>query len=154
MPNSERLEHLLLCAKRGASSGASDDEKNARAIVEVIMDGAIGLDADATAGIGELANHLYARGFEARNEIRVLIGPKTEDVHYLELRDEESGLRHYLEGRPLHAGDLVDVFTKHGWEQGRYEWSYNESNPPSVWFDQDDGMVIDLEQTPCRQPIV
>lgn len=152
---SERLEHLLICAKRGASAGASGNEKAARAIVEAIMDGAIGLDADAAAGIGELANKLYLDGFSARDEIRGQIGPKPEDVHFLELRDEESGLRHYLEGRPLHAGDLVSVFTKeHGWCDGRYEWSYREDSPPSVWFDEEDGMVIDLEATPCRQPVV
>ncbi len=77
------LEHLLECARRGASPGSSGNEKNARMIVEPIMEGVIGLDADATEGIGELAKLIYDRGFQARNEIRVQIGPRPEDVHDL-----------------------------------------------------------------------
>lgn len=144
---SDNLDHLLTCAKRGATG----NEKNARAIVQALLDGVIGLDADATAGIGELANMLYNKGFEARDEIRAAIGPNREDVHFLELRDEESGLRHYLEGKPLHAGDLVSVFTKRGWEEARYEWNYSEASRPLAVFDEDHAISIE-ETTPCRQP--
>ncbi|TWU59622.1 hypothetical protein [Crateriforma conspicua] len=149
----DNLEYLLECARRGASPGSSGNEKNARRIVEAIMEGVIGLDADATEGIGELAKLIYDRGFQARNEIRVQIGPRPEDVHYLELRDEESGLRYYLEGQPLHAGDLVSVFTKHGWEDARYEWNYNEGSRPVAVLDEERAIRIE-DNTPCRQPVV
>lgn len=154
MTNSEKLEHLLCCAKRGAHAGSSGNEKNARAIVEAIMDGVIGLDADATAGIAELAQVLRNRGFQARDEIRAQIGPNPKDVHYLELRDEQSGLKCYLAGRGLHAGDLVEVFTNHGWEKGRLEWSCDESSPPTVAREDDECIATKPGETPCRPPAV
>ena len=151
MPDSDRLDHLIRCARHGAHAGSSENEKNVRRIVEALLDGTIGLDEDAVAGIGELAKRLYEKRFEARDAFRAAIGPNPDDVHYLELRDEASGLRYYLEGKPLHAGDLISVFTEHGWQEGRYEWNNREDSTPSVWFDDEDGMVIEAE-TPCRQP--
>lgn len=150
---SDALEHLLNCARRGGHAGASGNEKNARAIVEAMLEGVIGLDEDAAAGIGELARIIHNKRAAARDEIRGWLGPNPADVHYLELRDEPPGLRHYLEGKPLHAGDLVSVFTIHGWEDARYEWNYEEGSRPVAIFDEHNAICIN-DDTPCRQPVI
>ncbi|HBE71049.1 MAG TPA: hypothetical protein DDW52_23125 [Planctomycetaceae bacterium] len=58
------LDHILSCARRGASSGASENEKHARAIVQALLDGVIGLDENAVNGIGELVKQLYRKRLE------------------------------------------------------------------------------------------
>ncbi len=66
-----------------------------------------------------------------------------ERKHHLELRFEEAGYRHYLQGQPVHAGDLVELFTeKTGWISGRYEWSYQPEELPSVFYDEEKGFVV------------
>ena len=49
----------------------------------------------------------------------------------LELRRELGGLRYYLDGRPVHAGDRLQLLTWSGWLRGRYEWSYQERDRPT-----------------------
>ena len=41
-----------------------------------------------------------------------------------------SGYRHYLEGRAVHAGSLLEVLTRGGWVLGRYEWSFHPERRP------------------------
>jgi hypothetical protein len=51
----------------------------------------------------------------------------------LELRQDERGVRHYVEGRPLNAGDLLQVrLNDKSWATGRYEWSFREGDPPKL----------------------
>lgn len=49
----------------------------------------------------------------------------------LEMRRERSGLRHYLDGHPLHAGTSVHlVMPDDGELAGHYEWTFRESDAP------------------------
>jgi hypothetical protein len=42
----------------------------------------------------------------------------------LELRRESGDFRHYLAGKPIHAGQILEIKTELGWLLVRYEWSY------------------------------
>lgn len=71
----------------------------------------------------------------------------------LELRREPSGLRHYLNEIPVHAGALIEVFADvRGWTLARYEWSFSASRPPIACIDDDHAIVIG-EMTPARWPV-
>lgn len=59
----------------------------------------------------------------------------------LVLVDEESGLRHYLAGEPVHAGDTLELqlgrselgpglYGASGWLLGRYEWTFEPGRRP------------------------
>lgn len=60
----------------------------------------------------------------------------------LRLEREDSGPRHYLEGRPVHAGTTLELALAWGsvqsaatdpdpvWLRGRYEWSFRPDDPP------------------------
>jgi hypothetical protein len=52
----------------------------------------------------------------------------------LELKDEgRDGLRHYLNGEPVHAGELLEAQLDDGaWILGRYEWSFSKDEPPHL----------------------
>lgn len=39
------------------------------------------------------------------------------------LREELGGFRFYLEGEPIHAGDVIEIETGAGWRRVRFEWS-------------------------------
>jgi hypothetical protein len=54
------------------------------------------------------------------------------ELHALELRSAPSGLRHYLGGRPLHGGDLLQLCFSGGWVTGRYE--RDREHPDRAWF--------------------
>jgi len=57
----------------------------------------------------------------------------------LELRREAGGLRYYLDGRGIHAGDLLERRRDNGaWEAVRFEWNYRADDPPQLWFAEDD----------------
>lgn len=56
----------------------------------------------------------------------------------LELRQEVSGMRYYVEGRGVHAGDILELrlFTEGvdgapKWVSGRYEWNYQSGKMPT-----------------------
>lgn len=54
----------------------------------------------------------------------------------LEVRDEAaSGLRHYLAGRPVHAGDALELLLPgERWIAGRYEWTFTADRQPMFYF--------------------
>jgi hypothetical protein len=53
------------------------------------------------------------------------------DGEHLELRREVGGLRHYLSGEPIHAGELLELQLDDGkWALGRYEWNYRQQDRP------------------------
>lgn len=57
------------------------------------------------------------------------------DGEELELRQEEGGLRHYLLGKPLHAGASVELLLEDGtWLPGRYEWSFRKEALPMFYL--------------------
>jgi hypothetical protein len=73
----------------------------------------------------------------------------------LELRQEASGPRHYLDDRPIHAGETLEVRVARGvcrhdfttvadearagvWLRGRYEWSFTPGTPPRFYIELGD----------------
>ncbi|APZ95864.1 hypothetical protein [Fuerstiella marisgermanici] len=77
---------------------------------------------------------------------------QTKLTGHLELQHESSGLRHYLDGQPVHAGSLIEVFTEStGWTPARYEWSFLESRPATAWISDEE--IVDLDpDMPVRWP--
>lgn len=58
-------------------------------------------------------------------------GPRGE---VLKLVHEIGGLRHYLGGEPVHAGDLLELRLPGGaWVLGRYEWSFRAGSAPCFY---------------------
>lgn len=53
----------------------------------------------------------------------------------LELRRDPGGLRHYLDGQPVHAGQSLEVLMSRGWVACRYEWSFDPDRPPRLYLD-------------------
>lgn len=78
-----------------------------------------------------------------QNETRT----EAEEWHRLELRSEHADpvveavlaslsgserreqLRHYLDGQPLHAGDLAELRVEGQWQIVRYEWTFRRADP-------------------------
>ncbi len=53
----------------------------------------------------------------------------------LQLVREPSGLRHVLAGRPVHAGDALELqFAGGAWVRGRYEWNFQGEQPPFFYL--------------------
>ena len=56
----------------------------------------------------------------------------------LELRREPGGFRHYLDGQPIHAGDLLEMQTDDGsWVLIRYEWNQKQNKSASLVLNDD-----------------
>lgn len=55
---------------------------------------------------------------------------EARDGARLELVREPSGLRHFLAGKPVHAGYILELQLEDGWIRGRYEWSFQEGTLP------------------------
>ena len=67
---SRSLDHLLSLARAGKGDGASAAERQARKIVQCVLNNAIGLDASATVGIAELVDLIQQSPGEGRDEVR------------------------------------------------------------------------------------
>ena len=52
--------------------------------------------------------------------------------------------RHYLENKPIHCGDFLELHRDGQWIPGRYEWTARLDDLPT--FHHDDG-VLDLDAT-------
>jgi hypothetical protein len=65
----------------------------------------------------------------------------------LELREEPGGLRHYLAGEAIHAGEILELLLPDGaWLEGRYEWDFRQDVRP-LFFTALGG---DWERDPAR----
>lgn len=54
----------------------------------------------------------------------------------LEVVPESSGLRHFLDGRPVHAGTMLELQLPGGvWALGRYEWSFQRDDGPLLYLE-------------------
>lgn len=60
--------------------------------------------------------------------------PATIDGTRLELVREPSGLRHFLAGKPVHAGHVLELQLEEAWVRGRYEWSFREGTLPLFYL--------------------
>lgn len=48
-----------------------------------------------------------------------------------------SGLRHFVNGIPLHAGSAIQVKFGSGWIKGRYEWNFSQEGPIQIHSGED-----------------
>ena len=69
----------------------------------------------------------------------------TEGFELELVHEGSSGSRHYLDGRPVHAGSFLQLLTDDGWIDGRYEWSYDADERPYLVTDtdKDEGVRLD-----------
>jgi hypothetical protein len=42
--------------------------------------------------------------------------------------------RHFLAGEPVHCGDFLELFENGEWIPGRYEWTCNPADRPTLHF--------------------
>lgn len=154
-PTHSALEHFLDLARHSDKPEVSNSEKKARRIANQLIADVLGLDGGAVQGIGELAKVIGAGGLDAVDRLRDTLDPtspeNTGGVRHLELRREASGPRHFLDHKPVHAGDLLALWTNHAWETVRYEWSYDTKRPATAWFSAEEGGDI-TESTLLRWP--
>ncbi len=67
----------------------------------------------------------YSRGVDEATEEGDL-----EMSGHLVLTEDAGGHRHELDGRPVHAGDELELQLSGGtWIAGRYEWTYDQAKP-------------------------
>lgn len=53
-----------------------------------------------------------------------------------ELREDAGGLRHFLDGRPVHAGAELELLLADGTRiRGRYEWGFERRRRPTFKVD-------------------
>jgi len=67
------VEHLLTLARRGKHPASSGGEKQARKLVQCVLNHAIGLDSQATDGIGKLAKFIQASPQDGTQAVRRMI---------------------------------------------------------------------------------
>jgi hypothetical protein len=49
--------------------------------------------------------------------------------------ESPGGRRHFLDGRPVHAGTTLDLLLPDGhWQRVRYEWSFTRETPPRAYL--------------------
>lgn len=75
--------------------------------------------------------------------------PKGAKMGTLELRREVGGLRHYLDGQPVHAGDTLEWNRAGEWLRGRYEWTFREDDQPAFYISEDKGYFIPPDALLC-----
>lgn len=52
------------------------------------------------------------------------------DECLLEIRQDSGGLRHYLQGKPVSTGTVLELLMGNGsWLSGRYEWGFRRDDP-------------------------
>lgn len=72
--------------------------------------------------------------------------PTTTDGGRFELVRQSSGLRHFLAGSPVHAGDGLEIQLEGGvWVAGRYEWSFLEGTRPPLYVGIAGGGQVSFE---------
>jgi hypothetical protein len=65
--------------------------------------------------------------------------------HQLELRREESGLRHYVDNQAVRGGSFLEMLTGDGWVTGRYEWTFNADSKPFLMVSDDQLITLDSD---------
>jgi hypothetical protein len=67
----------------------------------------------------------------------------------LELTRESSGLRHYLAGRPVHAGSFLRMKIDGEWVAVRYEWVFRSDQPAFAVLEDDSAVAIRDDHELC-----
>lgn len=68
----------------------------------------------------------------------------------LVLGQDAGGRRHFLAGRPVRAGSGLCLLTRHGWIEGRYEWSFGD-RPPRLYHTLPHGEQVEMELPPSAR---
>ena len=56
-------------------------------------------------------------------------------MSHLELDRQSGGLRHFLEGKAVHAGSTLELKLEDGqWIAGRYEWNFQGDSLPRFYL--------------------
>jgi len=63
---------------------------------------------------------------------------------------ESSGLRHYVNGVPVHAGSAMQVKFGNGWIRGRYEWSFDGKSKIQIHCNDDVFYISEGHQVRVR----
>jgi hypothetical protein len=64
--------------------------------------------------------------------------------------EESNGLRHFVDGVPVHAGSAMQVKFGNGWISGRYEWSFDGKSKIQVHCNDDVFYISDGHQVRVR----
>jgi len=70
------------------------------------------------------------------------MGEVTGLGHRLELRREAGGMRNYLAGKPVHAGDILELWKAGAWLRGRYEWTFRTDDEPVLYLAEDKAVCL------------
>lgn len=54
----------------------------------------------------------------------------------------DSGLRHFVNGKPIYAGQSIHVQFGDAWIKGRYEWSFDQDTPIRIYSERGDYITI------------
>lgn len=60
----------------------------------------------------------------------------------LELIHESGGPRYYLDGQPIHAGDVLEVWRDGAWHCVRFEWCHLQEITPVLYYSDDRGWLM------------
>ncbi len=52
----------------------------------------------------------------------------------LTLGYEDGGYRHFLRGKPVHAGEQLRLWRDGKWVWARYEWDWNTAHDPALYL--------------------
>lgn len=86
-------------------------------------------------------------------ELRSVPIPRSPTIERLE---QELGrpllveTRHYLDDRPVHCGDFLELYVNGQWIPGRYEWTFQLNELPT--FHYDGGVIRIGNQSLVRWP--
>jgi hypothetical protein len=70
-------------------------------------------------------------------EFRKIEIPRSRIIDLLERETGKSNTRehrHFLAGEPVHCGDFLELFENGAWIPGRYEWTCQPGDPPTLHF--------------------
>ncbi|WP_192913073.1 hypothetical protein [Bacillus mesophilum] len=59
----------------------------------------------------------------------------------IEVGPDGGGLRHFINGKPIHAGSLLEIKFGTGWIPGRYEWSFKTGDPIRLHSGNDELLI-------------
>lgn len=59
----------------------------------------------------------------------------------IEVGPDGGGLRHFIQGKAIHAGTLIEIKFGKGWIPGRYEWSFRTGEPIRIHSGSDEILI-------------
>jgi hypothetical protein len=124
---------LRRCAAVGGVLSASIGSRPARPISRATTVACrMAPECDAWIAAREAADNACWEDWNAEH-CQALLGhePHTQLI----LGRSDGGPRHYLDGKPVHAGDTLELLTdSEDWLPVRYEWDWNVEHAPRAYF--------------------